>query len=339
MNWISLFKIQQRVFLIGAVLTALVLAGTQSPPNIEESLRALTSLDLSTREKAFYDLIAPVWDVAGSSRTGVANLLRAHPAEAERLKVAFITALELAGNYRQQLEKRNENFDEAFSEYYANLVGAVAALRDSRSLKGLLGAIDTGGMARRGLADLGPVVVDAVIERSRASEVRIRSSAIGVLGECLQRQEAFRANPEAVAKARRAIVDALDDPDLTVRSSAASSSLTFRDDPDIRARLEAVSSADAGAWWGDDSKPRFLARGAATDILAVKDDQLYYVTRQAETHECRIQQSAEALMGVRSLGPYTTRENATFHMCNHYDDTAKDPTLCWSVQPKNACRQ
>jgi hypothetical protein len=316
------------------------LEAAQLPVDRRAALQGVVSPDLLTREKSFYLLIGPASDPTGYARQGVSNLLRSYPDSAEQIRLALIAALELAGTYRLEIQKRNDHFDETFSEYYADLISAVSNLRDPRALKGLLGAIDTGGMARRGLADLGPVAVDAVIEKSHDANIRIRSCAISVLGEFLERLEAVQANPEAAAKAHRAIKAALDDPDSIVRSSAAGSLATLRDEPDAKARLEAVASSDPGAsWWRTEGRPEFPARDSAAAILALKEEDLYYVIRTPETRQCRVQRSTESAFGVRHMGPYTTPEVAAQLMCSHYDDTSKDPAICWSVQPKNACRQ
>lgn len=313
---------------------------TQLPVDRRAVLQGVVAPDLLTREKSFYLLIGPGSVPTGYARQGVSNLLRSYPGSAEQIKVTLITALELAGTYRLEIQKRNAHFDEAFSDYYADLISAVSNLRDPRALKGLLGAIDTGGMARRGLADLGPVAIDAVIGKSHDANIRIRSCAIGVLGEFLERLEDIRANPEAAAKAHRAIIAALDDPDSIVRTSATGSLATIRDDPGTKARLEAIASSDPGAsWWRNEGKPEFPARDSAAAILALKEEDLYYVIRTPETKQCRVQRSTESAFALRHMGPYTTPEVATQLMCTHYDDTGKNPSLCWSVHPKNACNR
>ncbi len=126
----------------------------------------LTSADLKIREDTFYALIMPARRIANTTSSAVAMryLLRTHPDEAEQLKAAMISALELANGYVRDLEKKNAHSDEYFSDYRADLVWVVASLRDPRALEGLLAVIDTGGLAVNGLADLGPIAVDAVIK-------------------------------------------------------------------------------------------------------------------------------------------------------------------------------
>ena len=88
----------------------------------------------------------------------------------------------------------------------------MSSLRDPRALEGLLTVIDTGGMAVNGLAELGPVAVDAVLQRVAVGGIADRADAIAVLGGFLTRLEAVRSSPEAAAKARRAVLAALKDP-------------------------------------------------------------------------------------------------------------------------------
>jgi len=148
----------------GLVLSSL--AAAQSASALEIGLRALESDDIKAIETAFYTLVVDKETETGNKALGVANLLRAYPEQAERIKTALITALDRVQARNEAGVKAGEFFDEEFSELYANLIWAVGSLRDPRSVNALLGAVDTGGLATNALADLCPVAVDGLIAKS-----------------------------------------------------------------------------------------------------------------------------------------------------------------------------
>jgi hypothetical protein len=334
----SMLRNACRILLYAAAFCAVLAAAGESSAKLDLALRSLISEDPNVRGKALYEVLA-LGNWEGQAPRGIARLLLSHPEQAERIKTALIDALERQSEYFASAKRQGLSLTESDSEVWANLVWSVSSLRDPRAVKGLLGAINTGGMATGGLADLGPYAVDAVVERSREADAEVRCSAIQVLGGFLTRQEAVRSNPEAAAKAKAAILVALEDSEPRVRRVAASSSLALKDDPEIRVKLQLMAASDPEGTWGADGKPRFLVRDAATQMLSAKEADFYYVMRTPDTRECRIQKATESPAGISFLGPLTSASIAKDVMCSHIDDTGTDRSLCSSVQPKNACRQ
>jgi hypothetical protein len=332
------YPITRGVLLAATVLFLTAAAKAQLPPNLDTALLGMTSTNVGTRLSSFYDLIIPLENGSGSTREGVRNLLRTNPGRTDQIKLALITALELAASYVRDLKERNEHFDEAFSGYYGDLIFAVTALRDPRSVKGLVGAIDTGGMAVETLADLGPPAVDAVITDVLGVSTGDHTAGIAVLREFLRRQETVRSNPDAAAKARRAILAALSDPDPSARRVAAGAALTFKDEPDVKARLEAVAAADYEARLEGDGKIHFPVRDEAARVLKANEADFFYVMRSVDTRECRVQRAVETPTGLKYLGPYDSSDEAAHQMCAHYDDAGKDPSVCGAISPKTACK-
>ncbi len=336
----SFLRIAWRVLGLGIALWLPLLAVAQASANLDMALRDLSSEDPTARGEALYDLLA-LGQWGGQVPRGIANLLRAYPNQAEGIKTALITALEHQSVYfkaarQQNLVGSRTEFD---SEVWANLIWAAAYLRDPRALKGLLGAIGTGGLATGGLADLGAVAVDALIERARDPDAAVRNSAIQAIGGFLTRLEAARSSPEAAAKAKGAIRAALDDSASSVRSSAIGALILFREEPEIRARLEAVASGDPEMRWANDGKLHFPVREDAARVLSARESELYYVVRTPESGECRIRKAPDPPIGVALYGPLETADAARHVMCTHLDGASKESSLCWSEYPKNACGQ
>jgi hypothetical protein len=325
--------------LFGAAFgVALVWAAIQPTVELDAVLRDLTSTDSHVRGNALFDLLAMGrWD--GQTPEAIATVLRVHSEQAERVKTALIQSLERQGEYMEIARHSDLTVTEEESEVWANLVWAVSSLRDPRAIKGLVLAIDTGGMATGGLADLGPAAVDATIERLNDADPSVRTSAIEVLGGFLTRLEAVRSNPGAKAKAKAAIIAALDDPGPWVRRAAAGALAGLKNDTEVVQRLQSMTISDPETSTDRAGTRRYPLREAAARVLSMREVDLYYVLRAPDGRTCHIEKGADSAAPIALFGPLETPEIAMQVMCGHIDDTRKDPSLCWSVQPKNACRQ
>ena len=113
-------------------------------------------------------------------------------------------------------------------DYYPDLIGCVAALKDVRALDALLGAITTGGMATRGIAALGESAVAPVLKRSGSGDMDTRVSALITLSDMLA-LEGPALSRTAVAAVRREFLRALEDLDHSVRAGALEGIANFRD--------------------------------------------------------------------------------------------------------------
>jgi len=326
-----------------AAMCILTTAYAQPAPPIDVVLQDLASPDRLTRAQGLSALLAQSGGEAGGGnarRVSVIQLLHAHPEQAERIKTALITALEKLGEEYEAAMRANQQLDESFGEYSMALTDAVAALQDPRAVKGLL---SIGGI--EGVADICPVAVDAIIERSHAPElfwqgVSLHTNAFAVrtLGLCLQRPAMMRAKPEVASKIRRELLAHLDSPDSTVRIVAAEVLSPLRADPEVQAKLQAVATADPHFGLDGATKDRvtFRVRETAAAALSPSDALSFYVTRTLDTRACRVQHASETLVAEPFIGP-ETRDMMKRTMCSHYDPTGQDPSLCWIVEPANAC--
>ncbi len=224
-----LLTIQRRkwALVLGVALCTPELSNAQSAA-LDSALRGMTSPDLEIRMEAYPGLIGRYGN--GDSGEGVQLLLRAHPEQAERIKLALISSLEAANAVQADTESKylhfGEGFAEAFSDHWEDLIWAVGALRDPRAVKALLGGLGTGDMSANFLADLFPHAVDALVEMSQKPPTRnsrgegldYRGAALATLELSLTRLALMRAYPEAVEKARRGLLAGLDNPDPGLRS-------------------------------------------------------------------------------------------------------------------------
>lgn len=317
---------------------------------VDAALRDLTSQDPGTRERALYALLAQSGikvPVPNTMRVKVNNLLRTHPQQAERIKTTLIAALERQGaDQIRQIQESQPPYSEEFAESWTALTSAVAALQDPRAVKGLVLALPAGSI--EGLADICPAAVDAIIQRIHEPDLysggvveRYRGQAFTALAWCLQRPGMMRANPGVLAKIRRELLADLGEQDCTVRGNAMAALSALRADPEVRARLQIMAtSGPTAADYSKASKANkpdlsCILRYGASSILS-SDAFSFYVTRTPGTRVCRVQPTAEALVKEQFIGPERKAMLKPL-MCSHYDPTGQDPSLCWKVEPANAC--
>lgn len=309
-----------------------------TPTNLVSVLRALTSRDPTARHDGVYELLAiGRWN--GNAPRGLSRVLRTYRGQADIIKAALINALESQTAYVMDVKRSGRLLSESDSEVWANLVWMVGSLRDPNALNALLGVIETGGMATGGLADLGAVAVDAVLARCHDPSPATRIGAVQVLGGFLTRLSEVRANPEAAARARVAIIGATGDTDPWVRAIATESLLPLRDEPDVRTRLEEIARGDSQSRQSNNGEVRFPVREAAARVLKTSELDLFYVFRTSESGVCRVGRSATAPEGIAFFGPMLTEDAARQVMCTHVDEDGRTPSLCWAVQPGDSCRE
>jgi hypothetical protein len=303
------------------------------------------------RAVGFESLLSPTRQAFASVPAEVHALLRQHPDEADSIRTALIEALEMEASYREGLERSGQQMTEAFSDYWSNLMWAVGTLRDPRATKGLLGGIDTGGIAVNALADLCPASADALIERTRQPDrtfhgevIRQRQAAMSALAACMKRVQSMNSGPQAVAKIRKAALAAADDPDPGMRDSAVGVLFYFRSDVDVRAKLAQVAASDTYQESYEAFQPhpgQFTVREAARAALNApdNDDSYYFVMRSANGFECQVQKGSERPKTDRYIGPEVSGPEEARHMlCSHVDADKINPDLCWSVAPAGNCR-
>lgn len=316
---------------------ALTIAQETSP--VDAALLNLTSQDLNTREGAFSALLAQSGLNAQSEyliRVRVNSLLRTHPEKAKQIKIALMVALEQQGlAFAKQNQESQEPTTEAFGVAWKALTSAVAVLQDPRAFKGLLLALPADSMD--GLADICSVAMDPIINRIHEPDLFLRGAAVGyrrqaitALGWCLERPSMMLLNPDMFDEIRSELLADLNDPDWSVRQHAVDALPAIRTDPEVRARLQIVAATDPYVASG-----HYSVREAASLMLS-SDSFSFYVTRTSDTRLCSVQQTSEVIIVQQFIGPERKAVLKPL-MCSHYDPTGQDASLCWKVEPANAC--
>jgi len=157
----------------------------QSDP-IPPLLSQFSSTDPATREAAFYDLIdlgitPQIGNLPYVIPTATINLITTYPTDAEQIKISLFGLLATENTTVWSSDSSDPTVDEDFGNYYADVVGAVSALRDTRSIPSLIGAIKTGNMAIGTLAAFGVPALDPVIALLSNSDELTRDAATFVL--------------------------------------------------------------------------------------------------------------------------------------------------------------
>jgi hypothetical protein len=316
------------------------------PSSVESALKGLAAPEPEARSEAFRALIAP-FNSSTEADVAVARLLAAHPEQADRIKTALFAALERESAYSESLVSNGQTMTEDLLYYCDALGQAVGSLRDQRALKGLLAVEGTSGIDPDFVGDLCPDAIDAIIDKAHQPEryfqgepLHIPGRAIVALGECLKRPTSMRSHPDAIAKARAALLAAVDSLDFAYRQAAVEALFPLRNDSEVRTRLELVAGSDSflGPVQPRETRPRFWLRDEAARILKPSDgDKSWYVTKGPEARQCRVQEVSDPGVGDLYLGPFPKAEDAKRSMCNHVDRGTSNPSLCLKVEPAAAC--
>lgn len=323
-----------------ALMCAIALVGpaalAQSALNVEAALEGMTAADPTVRMIAYSNLMQPMGGVYG----GPTNLLKPSPDLPDRIKLALIDLLATEAALSEKFNNTpRPDVPAGFSEYFAELGYTVGRLRDPRAIKALLYGLREGAGDLALMAELCPSSVDALLENATDPDQRFAGLVIHELGLCLQRPVALKADPAAAAKIRKALVSALHNPDWFVRRSAVYALKSLRADPEVRQELGYIAGADtyvSKAERQGESINRFEVREAAQMILAAPAELNFFVMRDPDTKECKVQSGDAATDWERFMGPdrdQFVREG----MCANLDRSGKDPMRCWLVAPKDAC--
>jgi hypothetical protein len=113
-----------------------------------------------------------------------------------------------------------EELSETYVNYYADVVAAVAALRDPRSVSALAGAITTGSIATGALISFGVVAVEPVARRVSDDDPVRRTSAARLLSEMLASSGQVAKDTKSRAIIKKALAAAARDTDYHVRGRA-----------------------------------------------------------------------------------------------------------------------
>jgi HEAT repeat protein len=220
-----------------------------SPGEIEQILRQFNDDNWKVRSEAF-DRLYWIGESDGADLAGpVKKVLANYPELADRIKLGLIRLLESENAEMERFKVRFEKTGQLIgrdynSDYYGNVIAAVVALKDVRSMIALLGAITTGGMAERTLAEFAPLSLDPVLAKTQDPDPVVRFSALEVLESMLEPANYDKVKtPVYRSKIKDAFVRAASDGNPVVRKVAARG-LGALGDPDVIPLLKDLAEHD-----------------------------------------------------------------------------------------------
>ncbi|HUI75385.1 MAG TPA: hypothetical protein VLX32_10585 [Candidatus Acidoferrum sp.] len=232
-----------------AFTVSIAIAAQQPAPidaKIPDILTRMRSRDLPTWEQAFDDmmgLVAREQHQGGghTSATPLANFFVRHPAQAEPVKLGLIELLESANDiFVSVKDPETKSYTENDTEHYARLINAVASLEDERAIPALVGAMTTGGMARRGLLKYGDKALGPILEQLNNQDALVRSSALQ-LGVILLRR---KGDPASLKSAADVVRSGLIDSSSVVRREAVQEVPCLENRQEFIPILEKISKTD-----------------------------------------------------------------------------------------------
>ncbi len=265
------------------LVAALAIAAVVAAPGREEKssgdngpLRAilaqLQSQDWKVRQESFYELIGQGGGDLSYMGRPLRNLLAKYPQQAEDVRLGLIRLLERENaqmkafdvRYKKTGQLIGQDYD---TDYYANVIAAVASLKDLRSINAMLGAITTGDMAMRTLAELAPSSLKPVLLQLKDEEPLVRSSALDVLRLMISGPHKEKVSkPASLAKIKRAFWRGASDPEDVVRVAAVAG-LAALGDADAMPLLQKIAESDP-SFYPEQGRKRFWVRRHAQEALA-----------------------------------------------------------------------
>jgi len=202
--------------------------------------------------------------------SALASLFKSYPQQADRIKAVLIRQLEEQNALRRRAAVGSLSEEE--SNYYGDLIAAVAALKDPRALRGLLGAMKTGNMATSALAAFGRLALGPVLEKLNdgRSDTLTRSAAVDVISKMLDSDNLPAEDSASRMEIGNALIKAARGKDPLVRLSAVEG-LSKLPGADITALLEGLAKDDpyqASSYGG--AKGVYPVREAAKKALKVR---------------------------------------------------------------------
>ena len=162
----------------------------QSDP-IPGLLSQLSSTTVTTRESAFYALMQIGAPTAPRSTSDVgvpgevSALLAANPVDAANITTGLIALLTFENSSpetgAEELSQTSAAQETDYGVYFSDLVTAVVALNDVRSLPALIPLLNSGNMVINRVVSFGQVVLDPVLSALYDSRPEVRDGAIFAL--------------------------------------------------------------------------------------------------------------------------------------------------------------
>jgi hypothetical protein len=245
------------VLLMVIVQTSSGLAQGSKVLSADEATAALKGFNSPSWEKrsdAFYRFLGYQSYANWDGRTDLipsklAILFRALPDRENELKLALINllttenAIVSAKNKELELKGTTISLTEDYTNYYGDLIAAVAGLKDARAVDALVGAMGTGGMATGALAEFGSISLDRIIARLQTGDLLDKGAVIAALDALAQPKNRAKFDEASRQKIKAALLKAAADKDWSIRAGAASA-LASIPDADTVTVLQKLATSD-----------------------------------------------------------------------------------------------
>ena len=212
------------------------------------------------------------WEAFETARALLASE-KVNPRDLDRLHVGLIDLL-FTETHKDPATVivASDNEREGYSNYFGDLIGTVAELKDARAVPVLLANATTGEMATRGVAHFGKAVLGPVIEQAAGTNPRLAEGALFVIRDMLEYQ--IVSDSDSLARIKNTLRVALVRPDNNVRIVAVYVIEYLRDREEFVPTLENIAKIDpykmAGqvAKDGQDNGEVYPVRRATRSLLA-----------------------------------------------------------------------
>ena len=175
--------------LVLVISTHASVAQTTDP--VAPFLAEFQSADLISRENAFYALLnlgATTGVGTGSMlESEVSGLLSSYPSDRSKIVSALTTLLTIENTDASLGASTADPQNEDDSDFYLDLLEAVADLNDPSTINSLVGGIGSGAVVTSRLASFGPIALDAVVAQTYSPYIHDRNGAAFTLTTMLSK--------------------------------------------------------------------------------------------------------------------------------------------------------
>jgi hypothetical protein len=233
------------LFLIVSTLT-FAQRSTPLDSRVSDILGRLKEKDLPAREAAFGELMTLISEedrpaeASGQSHS-MTGFFSKHPNQADQVKLGLIQLLGSENNiFTTGPNTIPGTHTEEDGEYYAELIDTISSLDDERAIPALVGAMTTGGMAKRGILKYGDKALGPVLEQLQNPDGLVRAAALGMSISLLKNQN----DPASQLRALDIIQSALTDSASVVRGHAVREIDCLADRQKFVSTLEKIARTD-----------------------------------------------------------------------------------------------
>jgi len=236
LNWDETRTRMKTVVFTASLVFALHLSVmAQQPASVSDKVTGILvrmeSADRPTRKAAFGELLGVISEANNASQipdnhATLKNFIARNPEQAEAVRLALIRMLTLenAAVHSPRTSSTTitkENREAGFrseNDVYPALIQEVAELKDERAIPALVGAVTTGGMAMRAVAEFGQKALGPVLDLLNDASPLVRLSALHTIRHMLGNGSLNDLPSQLRTKA--ALRESLKDKESVVRRSA-----------------------------------------------------------------------------------------------------------------------